>query len=111
MLRKIYCQLTLIVHELQAIRKNLKLDISEGFDAIRKCEGRKLPVIEEIKHYADNEIFLVELLISLTPHDLYKLKSQHFYQELVQYLENLQIQKKNVFQAEKLDSEGTVEYE
>lgn len=111
MLRKIYWQLTLVVHELQAIRKNLKLDISEGFDAIRKCEGQKLPIFEEINHYADNEIFLVELSISLTPHDLYRLKNQRFYQELVQYLENIQIQKKNVFHTEELDSEETVEYE
>ena len=105
MLRKIYWQLTLVVHELQAIRKNLKLDISEGFDAIRKCEGQKLPIFEEINHYADNEIFLVELLISLTPRDLYKLKHQRCFHELIQYLEDLQTQKKNVFRATELDSE------
>lgn len=59
--------------------------------------------------HADNEIVSEELRISLSPSDWCKFASQPFYSPLIQYLDNLRIQKqKEHLDAEK-DSKGIEE--
>ena len=40
--------------------------------------------------YADNIVSRIELLISLPPHDWYIFENQPFYQELIDFLHNIQ---------------------
>lgn len=43
----------------------------------------------------ESGLYCRELQISLTAYDWYKFQEQSFYQELIQYLDNLKIQKQN----------------
>lgn len=44
--------------------------------------------------YADNIVSRIELLISLPPHDWYIFENQPFYQELIDFLHNIQTQER-----------------
>lgn len=52
-----------------------------------------------------------ELQISLTPSDWYKFQEQDFYQDLMQYLNNLKIQKQNKLLDEAKDSQANKEFQ
>lgn len=61
-------------------------------DAKGKKQSQCIKGVHEINLYADNEMFLKELRICVPVHDWYLLEKQPCYQELVEYVHNLQTQ-------------------
>lgn len=110
MLKKIYQELVLIRKELQVKRSSLEpveiiLDSKkESFmNAKHLCDddGGLFPPTEETVYaisswYADNRVACQELRISLTVSDWCIFVVQPFYQELIQYLDNLKTQKEAI---------------